>query len=130
MRALIRTGCLSLLILGVFCGTAAANTGTGTQNPDLVVTASIGPNHLDVGERSYWTVTVVNTTSKTVRVNEKVTFSTPDFGSIDLVQGRLAPGQSFIIQRTFRASAGGRYVLNARAHDANGASHARAFAVA
>jgi uncharacterized protein (DUF58 family) len=130
MRALIRTGCVSLLMFGVLCGTALANTRSGNQNPDLVVTASIGPNHLDVGQRSYWAVTVTNTTSMTLNVRERVTFSTPDFGSVDFVEGPLSPGQSFVIQRSFRARSGGRYVLTARARDKNGVSHTRAAAVA
>jgi uncharacterized protein YfaS (alpha-2-macroglobulin family) len=130
MRALIRTGCVSLLMLGVLCGTAFATTRTGNQNPDLVVTATIGPNHLDVGERAVWVFTVTNTTDHTVQVKFSALLDTPFSGGELFGVGTLDPGKSFHFQRSLHAKEGGRYTLRVRARDKNGASHAHALAVA
>lgn len=130
MRALIRAGCLSVVILGVFAATAIANTRSGNQNPDLVVTATIGPNHLDVGERGVWAFTITNTTDHSVAVNFAGELDTPFSGTVVFGGGDLGPGQSIRFQRSVRARVGGRYTLTVRARDKNGASHTRAFAVA
>ena len=130
MRTLIRTGCVSLLMFGVICGTAFATTRTGNQNPDLVVTATIGPNHLDVGERAVWVFTVTNATDHVVQVKFSAAVDTPFSGGELGGIGTLDPGKSFHFQRSLRAKEGGRYTLTVRAHDKNGTSHAKASAVA
>ena len=130
MRTILRTGCLAVLVSGVFCATAAASTHTGNQNPDLVVTASIGPNHLDVGERSFWSMSVTNTTSKRIRVHVFVVVSTPDEGGEEIIDGTLGPGQSFTEQHAFKARAAGSYTVSVKARDKNGTSRTHASAVA
>ena len=130
MRTIMRTGLVSVLILGVFCGTAAAGTRTGNQNPDLVVTASIGPNHLDVGERSYWSATITNTTSHTIRIRVAIAVSMPFSDEGEEIFGTLGPGQRINEQHAFRAREGGKYTVAVKARDKNGTSHTHTSAVA
>jgi hypothetical protein len=130
MRTILRTGCVPLLILGVFCGAALASTHTGNQNPDLVVTASIGPNHLDVGERGIWAVTVTNTTSHRIRLRVEIAVVTPFTGEGEEIFGSLGAGQSIAEQHSFKARKGGSYTVTVKARDKNGTSHTRASAVA
>jgi hypothetical protein len=130
MRTILRAGCVSLVIFGVFCGVARASTHSGNQDPDLVVTASIGPNHLDVGQRSYWSASVTNTTSHSVRIRILIEVTTPFSGSDEFIGGTLGPGQSINEQRSFTAREGGEYTVRVKARDANGTSHTHASAVA
>jgi uncharacterized protein (DUF58 family) len=122
---------LTILVTLAFAPAASAMIRTGNQNPDVLVVASISPNHADVGERVTWSIVVTNTSdsARTIRFEGDLTtpFSAAGVGG----QGRFGPHESFTFSRTLRAREGGEYLLHVWARTASGTrSHASAHTVA
>ena len=110
---------------------ALANVNTGAQNPHVVVTAQIGPNHIDVGERLTWSVTITNASSRSRCIEAEGEFSAPDRGVGFSLSGCFGPGESFTFTRSPTARVAGLYTVKVRAWDRTGvASTAHAKAVA
>lgn len=110
---------------------ALANVNSGAQNPHIVVTAQIGPNHIDVGERLTWSVTITNASSHARCIDAEGDYTAPDRGSGFSLTGCFGPGESFTFTRSPTARAAGVYTVKVRAWDRSGvASTAHAKAVA
>jgi hypothetical protein len=116
------------------CALAAPALGTvnsGAQNPHIVVTAQIGPNHVDVGERLTWSVTITNASARPRCIDAEGDYTAPDRGSGFSLTGCFGPGESFTFTRSPRARVGGVYTVRISAVDRSGvASTAHAKAVA
>jgi uncharacterized protein (DUF58 family) len=126
-----RTGLATLVVFLAIAGTAWATSTAGNQNPQLLVTASLTPTHVQVGDVITAKVTITNTTHHVLRVDYEFAFDGPTRGVAGGGGGPIAPGQTlkFGFHHTVRpGDAGGDYQLVVRATDAHGTSHARAHA--
>ncbi len=127
-RHLIAVLLLTALAALAFAPAASAMIRTGNQNPDVLVVASISPNHADVGERVTWSIVVTNTSDSARSIRFEGDLSTPFGGAGVAGQGRFGPHESFTFSRTLRAREGGEYQLHVWARTTAGSlrSHASA----
>jgi hypothetical protein len=110
---------------------AYARVDTGNQNPNIVVVAQIGPNHIDVGERVVWSGTIVNVSDRSRCIEFEMDYESPTVSEFVGGGGCLAPGEDMTFGRSRRATAGGDYTVKVRAWTRSGAaSYAKVHAVA
>jgi hypothetical protein len=127
---------IAAALVVVVMGTTAAwaTTGTGHQNPHLLVVAKVTPTQAHAGDTIVARATVTNTTKRTLTIRWGLTFTTPTSGIAEETTGELLkPGAS--VQRVFRravtvSSYKGTFALSVHASDAAGRSHAAAHATA
>ena len=115
--------------------TALATSATGTQNPDLTVTASLAsnganPDQATNGDQVTARYSVTNNTAQRRRVAIKYTLQYPDGQTVTRSQKlTLAPGQTDADSFTYTVVSSfprGTYDLTVSARDANGTSSATA----
>jgi len=109
---------------------ALATTGTGNQNPDLLVSVSLSPDEVQRGDSVEASGSVTNQGSQTETVVVTATRTAPN-GKSDVVATEtavLAPGQSLARTYTYTLDGGqrGTYTLTVSADDGSGASTATA----
>jgi len=109
---------------------ALATTGTGNQNPDLLVSASLSPDQVQRGDPVNASGSVTNQGPQTETVVVTATRTAPN-GKSEVVATEtavLAPGQSLARTYTVAVDSGqrGTYTLTVSADDGSGASTATA----
>lgn len=118
-------------ILAALVGSAAANTTTGNQNPQLRVTAALTPNAAKTGSKFHAVVTVTNTTSRTRQVSITYEFDGPTSGMGTAMSPiPIKPHATWTHTFSPRAGSAGKYKLIMQAKDAAGTSKTTATASA
>jgi hypothetical protein len=123
-----------LLTAAVLCAAGAtaawAASGSGNQNPQLLVKVSLKPTHAVTGNTIVARTSVTNTTGRTLkRVQTDFELDTPATGTGVGEIGNLPAGATW--SHTFRlkvksTTPHGSVLVTASASDAAGKSHARA----
>jgi uncharacterized protein (DUF58 family) len=112
---------------------ALADTQTGNQNPDLVVTVSLSPDTVAIGETATAVATVTNQSAARQSVSVTATLSGP--GGVLLVRTErvsLKPGEAFSESASYTRDAddpAGTYSLTVEATSKTGTSSATASTV-
>jgi uncharacterized protein (DUF58 family) len=108
---------------------ALATTGTGNQNPDLLVSVSLSPDEVQRGDSVDASGSVTNQGPQTETVVVTATRTAPNGKSESSTEtAMLAPGQSLARTYTVAVESGqrGTYTLTVSADDGSGASTATA----
>ncbi len=135
LRSKLSSIVLLIGVMGLIGAPAFATTATGTQNPDLRVSASLtsdGPNPdiATVGNAVTAAFSVTNNTFRFLQVNLRLVLTFPAGETIPLsVTIPLAPTQTLSPDVTFTVPdflPKGVYQLTTEASDANGVSSATA----
>lgn len=141
-RPLVVVLVVGLLVVGVVgvSGSALATTGTGTQNPDLTVTASLtnesggedgNPDTATAGESVTQSGSVTNNSSRgQPQVEMTLTLTDPSGDSMTKKRRTvLQPGETFSVSHTSQVTPSdekGTYTLTVEATNRNATSSATA----
>jgi hypothetical protein len=115
---------VAVMVAGWMCASAQATSSTGHQNPDLIVTATVTPSHVQLGDVVHGVAKVTNVSSGKVRVNFIATFETGKTFEGAGLSGRLEPGKTVKLKfdRVMTSDELGTITLKVRAGDKNGRS--------
>lgn len=120
---------MTAVLCAVGATAAWAASGSGSQNPQLLVKVSLTPTHAHAGDTIVARTSVTNTTGHTLKnVTDQLEFSTPTMGSGVGEAGNMAAGVTW--SHTFRlkvksSTPHGAVTVSGSASDAAGKSHAR-----
>ncbi len=135
LRSMLSSIVLLIGVMGLIGAPAFATTATGTQNPDLTVSASLSsdgpdPDVATVGNAVTAAFSVTNNTFRFQEVNLRLVLTFPAGQTIPVsVTIPLAPTQTLSPHVTFTVPdflPKGVYQLTTQASDANGVSSATA----
>ena len=83
------------LVMSIGTPVAVATSDTGSQNPDVTVTASLSPDVVTIGDVLTGMGSVTNNTNRTRKFRVKTVLTGPDGSTYSQSQSvRLGPGQS------------------------------------